>query len=171
MKRWILTLAVVLPLLLVACGNGGGSIPPVLTYYSTDTPLMIPDEGFIRSDILVTGGPTFISQVTVTVAIVHPSVSDLVLVLWSPTGGTSWIYLTQNDSEGEDFWYTTFTEDALVGIWETGLIHSPRTGSYQPLQRLDWFIGENANGFWTLDVVDNVVLDDGYLIEWSIDIQ
>jgi subtilisin-like proprotein convertase family protein len=94
MNRWVIALVLVLPLLLVACGgSGGGGAPPVLTYYSSDTPQMIPDEDFIRSNILVTGGPSFISQVEVTVAILHPSVSDLVLVLESPTSG-SWIYLS-----------------------------------------------------------------------------
>lgn len=160
----------VLPFLLVACGGSGGGSPPVFTYYSSDTPQPIPDEDFIRSDILVTGGPSFISQVTVTVAILHTSVSDLVLVLESPLLG-SWIYLTDNDVNGEDFWYTTFTEDALTGIWETTSLDDPRTGYYLPTESLDWFFGENANGVWTLDVEDNVALDNGYLIEWIIDIQ
>ncbi|MDF1527068.1 MAG: proprotein convertase P-domain-containing protein [bacterium] len=171
MKRWVILLVLILPLLLVACGGSGGSgPPPVFTYYSSDTPQMIPDEDFIRSDILVTGGPSYISQVEVTVAIFHPSVSDLVLVLESPTSG-SWIYLTQNDSAGEHFWYTTFTEDALTWIRNTNSSDDPRTGYYLPAERLDWFIGENANGVWTLDVEDNVAQDEGCLIEWSIDIQ
>jgi subtilisin-like proprotein convertase family protein len=154
--------------LLAACGNDGGSnIPPVYTYYSSDTPMAIPDEDYIQSDILVTGAPTFISQVEVTVAILHTSVSDLVLVLQSPSG---WIYLTQNDSDGEDFWYTTFTEDAIWGIWETDSLDDPRTGYYLPRESLDYFYGDNANGVWTLDVEDDVALDDGYLIEWSLDI-
>ena len=170
MNRWVTGLVLVLPLLLVACGGGGSGPPPILTYYSSDTPQLIPDEDFIRSNILVTGGPSFISQVEVTVAILHPWVSDLVLVLESPTSG-SWIYLSENTSDGEDFWYTTFTEDAIVGIWETNSLDDPRTGYYLPDESLDWFIGENANGVWTLDVEDNVALDDGYLIEWSIDIQ
>lgn len=170
MKRWVIVFVLVLPFLVVACGGSGGSrVPPVFTYYSTDTPQLIPDENFTRSDILVTGGPAFISRVEVTVAILHPSVSDLVLVLESPSG--QWIYLTGNDSAGENFWYTTFTEDAAVGIWETGQFDSPRTGYYQPVEDLDWFYGENANGVWTLDVEDNVFLDEGYLVEWSIDIQ
>jgi subtilisin-like proprotein convertase family protein len=50
-------------------------------------------------------------------------------------------------------------------------LDDPRTGYYLPDESLDWFIGENANGVWTLDVEDNVALDDGYLVEWSIDIQ
>ena len=172
MKRWAVIFVLILPFLFVACdGNGRGGVPPVLTYYSTDTPQVIPDGDFILSDIFVTRGPSFVSNVEVTVAILHPSVSDLVLVLESPTGGSSWIYLTENDSDGEDFWYTTFTEDAIVGIWETGLFDSPRTGYYLPVESLDWFYGENPNGVWTLYVEDNVAQNDGYLIEWSIDIQ
>ena len=170
MNRWVIALVMVLPLLLVACGGGGGSgPPPILTYYSGDTPQVIPDGDFIQSDILVTGGPRFISNVTVTVAILHTAVSDLELVLISPD--STGIFLSNNASDGEDFWYTTFTEDAIVGIWETDQSDSPRTGYYLPDESLDLFFGENANGVWTLDVEDNVALDDGYLIEWSIDIQ
>ena len=169
MKRWTIIPMLILSFSVVACGGSGSSgPPPVFTYYSTDTPQMIPDEGFIESDILVTGGPAFISRVEVTVAILHPSVSDLVLVLQSPT---RWIYLTENDSAGEDFWYTTFTDDAIVGIWNTDSDDDPRTGYYLPVGFLDDFYGDNSTGVWTLDVEDNVVLDDGYLIEWSIDIQ
>jgi len=170
MKRWAVIFVLILPFLFAACdGSGRGGVPPVLTYYSTDTPQVIPDGDFILSDILVTSGPSFVSNIEVTVAILHTSVSDLELVLVSPDG--TWIYLTDNDSDGEDFWYTTFTEDAIVGIWETGLFDSPRTGYYLPVESLDLFFGENAVGVWTLDVEDNVALDDGYLIEWSIDIQ
>jgi len=157
-----------LPFLLVACGGGGGS-NPVFTYYSTDTPQMIPDDDFIFSDILVTGAPTYVSKVTVTVAIVHTSVSDLDLILWSPEG--TGIYLTDNDSDGEDFWYTTFDEDALTWIVDTDSSDDPRSGYYLPLESLDWFYGEFANGVWTLEMDDQSALDDGYLIEWSIDIQ
>ncbi len=169
MRRWAFILLAVLPLMVAACGGNGGGPPPVLTWYSTDTPIQIPDEALVFSDILVTQGPAFISKVTVTVAIVHTSVSDLDLVLTSPEG--TWIYLTNNSSDGEDFWYTTFDEDALVGIWQTNSLDDPRTGYYLPEESLDFFFGESAVGFWTLEVDDQVALDDGYLIEWSIDIQ
>ena len=169
MKRWLLLVVLILPFLLGACGSSGGGRTPVFTYYSSDTPQMIPDEDFIQSNILVTGGPVFVSQVEVTVVILHPEVSDLVLVLEAPSG--EWRYLSANDSAGEDFWYTTFTEDAITWIVNTDSDDDPRTGYYLPTESLNWFIGEVANGVWTLDVEDNTVLDDGYLIEWSIDIQ
>ncbi len=170
MKRPIFIFALVLPFLLVACGGSGKSgPPPVFTYYSSDTPQMIPDEDLIYSEIPVTGAPAFLSKVTVTVAIVHTEVADLDLILTSPEGW--WIYLTDNDSDGQDFWYTTFDDDALVWIGNTSNLDDPRTGYYLPTGFLDEFYGENPNGVWTLDVVDQAPLDDGYLIEWSIDIQ
>ena len=170
MKRWVIIIVLILPFLFAACGGSGRSSPPrIFTYFSSDTPQVIPDGDFIQSDILVTGGPSFVSQVEVTVAIVHPEVSDLELVLISPEN--NWIYLTDNDSSGEDFWYTTFTEDALIWIVNTDSFDDPRTGLYLPRESLDLFFGENANGLWTLDIEDNVALEDGYLIEWSIDIQ
>ena len=169
MKRWALILLAVLPLVVAACGGNGGGPPPVVTWYSTDTPLPIPDEDFILSDILVTEGPPFITRVSVTVAILHTAVSDLDLILWSPEGTP--VYLTDNSSAGEDFWYTTFDERALVGIWQTDSLDDPRTGYYLPVDSLDWLFGESAVGVWTLEVDDQVAEDDGYLIEWSIDIQ
>ena len=169
MKRWVIVFVLILPLLFAACGGSGGGVPPVFTYYSSDTPQIIPDEGLVYSEILVTGATTYISKVSVTVAIVHTSVADLDLILWSPEG--TWIYLTDNASDGEDFWYTTFDEDAITGIWETDSSDDPRTGYYLPDESLDWFFGEDPAGWWTLEVDDQAVLDDGYLIEWSIDIQ
>ena len=153
MKRWILTLAVALPLLLVACGGNGGSSgpPPVFTYYSADTPQLIPDLGNTFSDILVTRGPLYVSRVEVTVAILHTEVSDLDLVLES-ADGTQVYLVAEDDTAGEDFWYTTFTEDAIVGIWETDASDSPRTGYYLPVEDLDfWLYGEDPH--WYLDPV------------------
>ena len=169
MKRWVFLVVLILPFLFGACGSSGGGGTPVFTFYSNDTPQVILDDDFIVSDILVTDGPFFISKVTVTVAILHTSVSDLVLVLESPDGTV--IFLTENDSDGEDFWFTTFDEDAITGIWETDILDDPRTGFYLPVDSLDLFYGEDPVGFWTLVVDDTSVLDDGYLVEWSIDIQ
>jgi len=155
-------------MLFPACyGDGGGSL--VYTYYSSDTPVPIPDEGSNYSDILVTGAPTYISKVTVTVIIVHTWVTDLDLILWSPeeTG----IYLTNNDSSGEDFWYTTFDDDAPVSIMATSYLDDPRTGYFSPNGALGLLAGEPANGLWTLTVDDEAAEDFGYLLEWSIDIQ
>ena len=168
MKRLVIIIALVIPLLLIACGGGGGG-NFVYTYYSTDTPLPIPDQDTTFSDLVVTGAPAFISKVTVTVVIVHTWVADLELILWSPDNTP--IYLTDNYSEGEDFWYTTFDDNAPIGIWQTTILDSPRTGSYQPDVPLAFLIGEHANGLWTLEVVDTVIDDFGYLVEWSIDIQ
>jgi hypothetical protein len=79
------------------------------------------------------------------------------------------MYLFNGESSGQDFWYTTFDDDALIGI---GSSVDPRTGTYWPTESLDfWFYGVAANGSWTLEVADTLALDEGYLVEWSIDIQ
>jgi subtilisin-like proprotein convertase family protein len=158
--------ALLLALLFLGCDGGGRS---VYTYYSSDTPVPIPDEGSNYSDIFVTGAPTYVSKVTVTVVIVHTWVQDLDLILESPEGTS--IYLTDNDSSGEDFWYTTFDDDAPVSIMSTSYLDDPRTGYYSPNGALGFFIGELANGLWTLTVDDELAEDFGYLLEWSIDIR
>jgi subtilisin-like proprotein convertase family protein len=169
MKRWIAVFMLVVPFLLVACGGDGGRETPVYTYYSIDTPLPIPDEDSISSEILVTGAPPFLSKVTVTVAILHTDVIDLDMILVSPDGWS--IYLYEGESSGQDFWYTTFDDDALEWIGDTDSGDDPRTGYFKPTGFLDDFYGENPNGVWTLDVFDILAGDDGYLVEWSIDIQ
>jgi len=160
-------LALIAALFFLGCDGGGGR--PVYTFYSSDTPVPIPDEGSSYSDIMVAGVPTYISKVTVTVVIVHTWVEDLDLILWSPEG--TGIYLTNNDSGGEDFWYTTFDDDAPVSIMATSALDDPRTGYYSPNGALGLLNGELANGLWTLTVDDEVAEDFGYLLEWSIDIR
>ena len=170
--RRMMILTLVLSFLLAGCfggSEGGIAVYPVYTYSSVDTPRVIPDEGVVFSDIWVARAPAYVSKVTVKVVIVHTYVSDLDLILISPEGTV--IYLTDNDSDGEDFWYTTFDDAALRGIWLTNSLDDPRTGYYQPNEPLDWLYGEHASGLWTLEVVDEYPDDDGFLIEWSIDIQ
>ena len=41
---------------------------------------------------------------------------------------------------------------------------------YTPVEALSLYNGENAIGFWTLEIVDNSAANDGFLNNWSLSI-
>jgi len=41
-------------------------------------------------------------------------------------------------------------------------------GTYLPEDGFDTFVGCPVNGEWTIEIVDNLNIDDGYIFEWSI---
>ncbi len=42
------------------------------------------------------------------------------------------------------------------------------SGSYQPYESFDNFIGAQLNGNWTIEVTDNIPNNNGYIFDWSI---
>lgn len=46
--------------------------------------------------------------------------------------------------------------------------NSMRAGTYQPEQSFAGFIGCPLNGNWTIEVTDNLAVDDGYIFSWNI---
>ncbi len=146
--------------------------PSYATYNSTDTPMAIPDTnpGVAVSTITVSSAPTSISKVKVTLNITHTWDADLDIVLVSPDG-TFTNLTVDNGGSGDNYTATVFDDAAATAIDDLGFSFAPFTGSYIPEQPLASVIGEDANGVWTLIVVDDLGGFAGTLDSWSISIR
>lgn len=102
-----------------------------------------------------------------TVGLDHTFVGDLTIRLTSPTGTV--IRLTNtNGNAGVNFCQTVF-DDAAATAWSSATAASaPFTGSFRPVDPLSTFAGENANGTWTVSMVDGGGGDTGTLRAFSL---
>ena len=144
----VIALAVVAP----ACGGGGNTTPSqpaqtqppqpqTLTFFPTDVPRGIPDNGTISSAVNVAGMRGTVTAVTVNVSITHTFIGDLVVSLRSPSGASSTIH---NRSGG--------SQDNLVASFVSSTA----------------FTGAQPNGAWTLVVADQASADIGTLNSWNL---
>ncbi len=153
-----------LPLLL-------GTLAPPASYPSAEVPLVIPDGEItgVDSHVALSGGVA-ISKIKVHLDITHPWVGDLTVKLTSPANKTVVLAAhpggTGND--GDNFSGTIFDDAAATKI---DLALPPYNGTFRPFEPLSAFIGQPADGTWTLNVSDDTNLDAGTLNSWSLDVQ
>lgn len=101
----------------------------------------------------------------VTVNIVHPFDADLEIVLISPNGIQT-ILSSNNGGAGANYTNTVFTMAAGTNI---ALGVAPFTGSFIPEESFyAQNVGQNGNGTWQLCITDEVGLDAGSLVNWSL---
>jgi subtilisin-like proprotein convertase family protein len=110
------------------------------------------------------------------VGLQHSFVGDLVVTLISPSGTQvkllNRVGGTPPGSSGNNFCQTLLRDDATIPSIQTITSSSaPATGNFQPAEPLTAFIGEPANGVWTLRVQDLNAGDVGRLRAFSILIQ
>jgi subtilisin-like proprotein convertase family protein len=115
-------------------------------------------------NLLVTGGPNSIADLNVFLDLTHTFPGDLDITLTSPTGTV--VELTSDNGGTTDdlFATVTFDDEAVASIVT---ITAPG-GVFQPEGALSGFDGENANGTWTLNVVDDAGGDVGTLRSWCL---
>lgn len=102
---------------------------------------------------------------SVTVNITHPYDGDLEVVLISPNGIQT-ILSSNNGGAGDNYTGTVFTMAAGTSI-TAGV--APFTGNFIPEE--SFFaqnVGQNGNGVWQLCITDEVNIDAGSLVSWSI---
>lgn len=139
------------------------------TYHATDVPNSM-SSGTVQSFITVDRS-TAISDLNIKVDLAHRSVSDLSIRLVSPQQTT--VLLVDGSASdmsdyGFGFYGTTFDDQAPFGIEEG---QEPFTGVFRPLEALESFNGEEAQGTWTLEVEDSRAGTPGQLLRWSIGVQ
>jgi len=60
-------------------------------------------------------------------------------------------------------------ENAPTVIAGTPANDSWQPGTYLPFQSFNNLVGSPLNGTWTIEIVDNIGIDDGYIFEWYIE--
>ncbi len=134
---------------------------------STDIPKNIPDNSSIGiSSIINITNNKLITDVNVRVNISHPYIQDLSLSLISPSGITI-LLSVENGGSGNNYTNTIFDDSAVTSISD-GL--PPFTGTYKPQMPLSYLNNSNAQGTWTLKVVDSGEADTGTINSWSVEI-
>ncbi len=121
---------------------------------SMDTPLPITDFNTTTSSITVSD-QFCVTDVDVEVAISHTFIGDLEVVLTAPTGVS--VVLHDRTGGGANDIFETYDDDG-AGILPDG----PGI--------LDDFVGEFAQGVWTLSITDNAGADQGTLNSWNLQI-
>lgn len=153
-------------------GNWGNSIPVVVgtpgssttTYTSVDVPKTINNNATVQSSLPVAGSGT-LSDVNVTLNIVHSYDGDLTLTLVHPNTTTRVALSNRNGSGGDNYQNTTFDDDTAIHI--TGGA-PPYAGSFRPDGTLSVLDGTSGNGTWKLEVNDAATGDTGTLTAWSL---
>lgn len=137
------------------------------SFISLDVPLTISSQGTptITSTMEV-NFPGAIQDVNViNLSGTHTWLGDLTFQLESPYG-TSVVLIDQLCESEEDF-NINFDDQALADAppcpYNDG-------GTYQPVNALSAFNGENAAGTWTLTIMDNANQDGGVLENWGLEI-
>jgi subtilisin-like proprotein convertase family protein len=92
--------------------------------------------------------------------------ADLCIYLRGPDG-TQVELSTDNGGNGDDYYLTTFDDEASTPI-SGGT--PPFTGRFQPEGQLSDFDGRSQQGDWTLRMCDNGPTIEGTLNEWSLTI-
>lgn len=105
-----------------------------------------------------------ITDVDVHLGLTHTFDADLDISLTSP-GGTTINLSSDNGSSAPNYFVTEFDDQAATSIVAGA---APFTGSFIPEQALATFNGGDANGTWTLTIVDDASGDVGVLEQWSI---
>ncbi|HET8886070.1 MAG TPA: S8 family serine peptidase [Salinimicrobium sp.] len=134
---------------------------------ATDTPVLIPSvAATVTSNIIIPAEQNLVvSDVNVTVEIVHTYVSDFDLFLVSPSG--TQVILLENPCGSENDVEATF--DDTGSVFECATTAPAISGIYQPVEPLNQFIGEDSAGEWILKLVDEYDGDGGLITNFQLE--
>lgn len=157
-----------------------GSIAQTFAY--TGTPVSIPDGNTagVAIRLPISGVTNSISKVSFRingdncssptgVGLQHTWVGDLTLRLISPSGTVVTLMSAPggNLNFGQNFCNTLLDDAGTTSIQNIGT-GGTYSGTFRPASPLAAFIGENANGNWTLQVIDSSTPDAGIMRSFSV---
>ncbi len=161
------------------CGNGTtsnvfefytGASQSTTDFTSTDVPISIGTVPVTITSTLTIAGVGAINDVNVVdIDMTHSYAGDLTLTLESPTGT---VVTIMNVGCGTDNNIDLSLDDEAAGTWGcAGGGPVGGGGTFQPSSALSAFDGENANGVWTLTVIDGFNGDGGSLNGWGLNFE
>jgi subtilisin-like proprotein convertase family protein len=124
-------------------------------------------KGTTESSQTISGVSGIITDVNINLRIVHSWAADLDVYLISPDG-TQVELFTDVGGSSNGFENTTLDDEAGTSIRDGSY---PFIGTYRPEGSLSDFDGEDANGTWTLRVIDDAYQDIGILNDWSLNFE
>ncbi|MEZ4936742.1 MAG: M12 family metallo-peptidase [Crocinitomicaceae bacterium] len=136
------------------------------TYASTDVPKTISASGTptVTSTLVISGATGTIQDLDVVDLIgQHTWISDITITLTSPSNTT--VTLFDGVCNNENDWDLNFDDGATPGALPCPPVGG---GTYQPVDALSAFNGEDPNGTWTLTVSDGANQDGGSLDSWGL---
>lgn len=139
-----------------------------LVYESTDVPVPMPLINHVYESIIDVEDTGTVTDINCTIWVQHSWLEDLNIYLTH--NGISVELTTNNGSSGDNYWETTFDDEATIPIQGQMADEAPFTGSYQPEGFLSSFDGSDMSGIWTLELMDDAQGDQGILHAWSIEI-
>jgi photosystem II stability/assembly factor-like uncharacterized protein len=149
----------------------GGGVMTYNVFWKKFLDLVIRDPGESSDTLEVSITPKVsaayaISSVTVTTdSLIHPNVSDLVLLLTHE--GITDTLVAQGEISGSDIIGCKFSDGASAPIAEG---EAPYADNHKPHSSLSVFNGLSPNGEWKLTVVDMVSGNAGVLQSWGLKI-
>jgi uncharacterized repeat protein (TIGR01451 family) len=144
------------------CLSSSGSV-------SSTTPILLADAGTTNSVLAVAGLSPYLYTARVSVNIRHSAGGDLDITLISPVG-TRVTLTTDNGGLLDDvFAGTTWTDSALVATTDAVYVNLVPQPLLVPEEAMGALYGENPNGTWTLEVVDDTAGNIGDLLSWSLE--
>ncbi|MBL8878602.1 MAG: proprotein convertase P-domain-containing protein [Phycisphaerales bacterium] len=171
-----------------ACASAGGQFQGdgtscnIVATYTANPDVEIPDEGEILNFLTVPDS-RLIRDLNVGLLISHSFQGDIIASLTSPAGTTVDL-LTRPGQRSDDFGFgandlgdvsngTDFVvDDEAAFFYELGAAGAPSasvTGTWRADRGpLADFVGEDAQGVWTLTVSDNAPADTGRLVRWKL---
>jgi subtilisin-like proprotein convertase family protein len=163
--KWIVAIIILLG------GCVSVSANPVYTY-SSDFDLRIPadpnsSKGFMYNAVIEISDHLTIGDLDVIIDIAHSNIFDLQIFLVSPSGTSVCLNMYNIDEffAGEDYTDTIFDDEAEIPIEQA---YPQFTGRFRPQESLSAFDGEDAYGFWQLQIYDAYYADTGSLNSFSI---
>jgi gliding motility-associated-like protein len=104
-----------------------------------------------------------------------PNGTTVVLVEYPNGGGSTFLGEAVDDGTttpgiGWDYWWTPDANNGTWGDNAGGWGTSLPSGTYESDYDLCDFVGCPLNGEWTLSVIDNLAIDNGYIFYWGIEL-
>ena len=158
-----------LPAQTVFIDSDGSGTPVFDDTVSSSTSSAITNTAVVHSKLYF-GDLGSVQNVEVTLDISHPDDGELTATLISPSGTRVKLF-SGVGAGGQDF-QGTVIHDGSGQAFSAGTppFDSLTQGEFDPEEPLSAFNGQNARGFWTLEIVDSTAGNDGLLNSWSLNV-